>query len=162
TGGGEPTVYPKFKEVLERTIELGLKFALVSNGVKIDENLAPLVAKAEWVRVSLDSSSESTYVQIRRIHRSHWMKAQNAVRLLKVNGAPVVGIGFVVTPDNWQEIFEAAKLAKDLGADNFRISAQFSNEDEKLFAGFHAEAASIAKQAESLSDSRFTVYNRFS
>ena len=162
TGGGEPTVYPKFKEVLERTIALGLKFSLVSNGVRIDEKLAPLVAKAEWVRISLDASQEETYVQIRRIHRSQWQKAQEAVRLIKAQQTPcVLGVGFVVTPDNWREIYEAAKLAKGLGADNFRLSAMFSSEDERIFAPFHQEAAALAKQAEALTSPSFTVYNRF-
>ena len=162
TGGGEPTIYPKFRQILEHTIKLGLKFALVSNGVRITEELAPLVAQAEWVRISLDASSEETYVQIRRIHRSQWTKAQNAVRLIKAqNTKCVVGVGFVVTPENWQEVHRAAVQAKFLGADNFRISAQFSNEDERLFDGFHAEAAELARLAEGLTDSRFTVYNRF-
>lgn len=161
TGGGEPTIYPAFAKVLKRTIELGLKFSLVSNGVRIDEALAPLVAKAAWVRISLDSASEENYVQIRHIHRSHWEKAQNAVRLLKQAGCPVLGVGFVITPENWSEVYLAAKLARDLGADNFRISAMFSSEDEKLFTGFHAEAAELCRKAATLSSPSFTVYNRF-
>ena len=73
----------------------------------------------------------------------------------------VIGVGFVVTPDNWQEVYEAARLARSLGADNIRISAQFSAEDERLFAGFHAECAELCREAESLTRDGFTVFNRF-
>jgi radical SAM protein with 4Fe4S-binding SPASM domain len=161
TGGGEPTIYPHFALVLEKTIALGLKFSLVSNGVRITPELAELIAKASWVRISLDSATEENYVSIRHVHRSHWVKAQNAVRLLKAAGCPVLGVGFVITPENWQDVYNAAKLASDLGADNFRISAMFSQQDEKLFTLFHAEAAELCRQAASLSTPSFTVYNRF-
>lgn len=161
TGGGEPTIYPGFARVLEKTISLGLKFALVSNGVRITQELAALVSKASWVRISLDAATEATYTRTRHVHPSHWEKAQNAVRLLKQEGCPVLGVGFVITPDNWSDVYEAAKLARDLGADNFRISAMFSQHDEKLFAGFHSEAAELCRKAASLSSPSFTVYNRF-
>jgi radical SAM protein with 4Fe4S-binding SPASM domain len=100
------------------------------------------------------------------VHKSHWEKAQQAVRNLreardKSGSGCAIGVGFVVTPDNWREVLGAAQLAKDLGADNIRISAQFSNEDEKLFESFHEEAVHICKWAERISDKNFTVYNRF-
>lgn len=161
TGGGEPTLHKGFEEVVSRVVEHGMKFSLVSNGVRITPELAKVISWAEWVRISLDAATEETYVSVRRVHRSHWVKAQQAVVNLKNAGAKIVGVGFVVTPDNWHDAFSAAKLAKELGADNFRISAQFSNEQEKLFESFHANAAELCKAAESLSDSSFTVYNRF-
>lgn len=162
TGGGEPTLHRGFPQVFSTVIDNGMKAGLVSNGVRIDVALADILAKAAWVRISLDASTEETYCKIRRVHSSHWQKAQAAIVNLKAAGCPQVGVGFVVTPDNWTEILGAAELAKSLGADNFRISAMFSNEDERLFATFHKSAALLAQAAEELSDARFTVYNRFS
>lgn len=166
TGGGEPTIHKGFEEAIKRTHDLGMEFSLVSNGVRIDKKLSESIAKASWVRISLDSCCEDTYVSVRRVHKSHWEKAQQAVRNIREardnqKTDCVLGVGFVVTPDNWTEVVAAASLAKDLGADNFRISAQFSNEDEKLFEGFHAQAARLCALAERLTDDTFTVYNRF-
>lgn len=169
-GGGEPTVHYRFPEIFSRACDYGkdgIRAALISNGVRIGMELATIVVRAAWVRISLDAATEETYCAVRRVHPSHWAKAKQAVRNLREQSDKqktdcVIGVGFVVTPDNWKEIIDAAKLAKELGADNFRISAQFSNQDEKLFEGFHAEAAQLAKNAESLSDEHFTVYNRFS
>ncbi len=166
TGGGEPTLHQGFPEAFSRVFGHGMKAALVTNGVLLGTMLTVAV-EAEWVRFSLDAATKDTYCSIRRVHWSHWEKAKNsltALRLLRDKlGRPCqIGVGFVVTPDNWREVYDAAKLAKYLGADNFRISAQFSQEDEKLFERFHAEAAKLAKEAENLTDERFTVYNRFS
>lgn len=161
TGGGEPTLHRGFPQVFEAAVHYGIKVGLVSNGVNVGSELAGLLRHAAWVRISLDAATEETYCKIRRVHRSHWEKATASVTHIKNAGCPTVGVGFVVTPDNWREIYDAAKLAKELGADNFRISAQFSNEDERMFAGFHEEAARLAREAEGLSDGNFTVYNRF-
>jgi len=179
TGGGEPTIYPEFGKVVRRVLELGMKFSLVSNGVRITPALAELIVQGSWVRISLDAGWEETYVKTRRVHRSHWTKAQNAIMYLRdaqrrLGTGCSIGVGFVVTPDNWQDVVEATRLAKSLGADNIRISAQFSNDDEKLFAEFHAEAAALCKEAEAAGQERpqpgaavphgyggFTVYNRF-
>lgn len=166
TGGGEPTLHPAFEDIISLVDELGMKFSLVSNGVRVTSELAELIVKGSWGRISLDAATQQTYCAIRRVHASHWLRAQDAIRHLRAarDAAQTpcqIGVGFVVTPDNWFEILDAAKLAKDLGADNFRISAQFSNEDEKLFEGFHKHAAALAAEAEGLSDDNFKVYNRF-
>ncbi len=134
TGGGEPTLHKGFRAAISRAQSHG--------------------------------ATEETYCKMRRVHQSHWDKAQSAISRLRAHrdlaGTTCqIGVGFVVTPDNWREIYDAARLAKALGADNFRISAQFSNEDEKLFAGFHAECAKLCAEAEGLSDAGFKVYNRF-
>lgn len=165
TGGGEPTLHRGFPQAFEQVIRLGMKAALVTNGVRLGTMLTSVV-QAEWVRISLDAATEETYCRIRRVPASHFDSAIRSVAALVMLRSALktscqVGIGFVVTPDNWREIADAARLAKRLGADNFRISAQFSNEDERLFAGFHAEAVELAKKAEELSDDGFTVYNRF-
>lgn len=166
TGGGEPTLHPAFEQIINKVHDLGMKFSLVSNGVRITPSLAESIVKASWVRISLDAATEETYTSTRRVHKIHWLKAQEAIKSIReardrLKTDCVIGVGFVVTPDNWNETAAAAKLAKSLDADNFRISAQFSNENEKLFESFHDSAVKRCKMAESYTDSGFTVYNRF-
>src|SRR5215831_15537667 len=58
TGGGEPTVYPRFQEVTEEIGKRGIQWSLVTNGVlakKWD------FSKASWIRVSLDAATSATY-----------------------------------------------------------------------------------------------------
>ena len=166
TGGGEPTLHKSFKSCALRVINHGMTMALVSNGVRMTKELAEVVVCGSWVRISLDAANEETYTSTRRVHKSHWVKAQDAIRYLRAArdrmfSKCVIGVGFVVTPDNWKDIVMATQLAKDLGADNIRISAQFSSEDEKLFEGFHKEAVKLCSLAEKITDDNFKVYNRF-
>jgi MoaA/NifB/PqqE/SkfB family radical SAM enzyme len=161
TGGGEPTVHPRFADILNETHRRGLKFAVVTNGVlpaRRPEMLYAL-AGAEWVRVSLDAGASATYAQLRNVPESHFHDALETIERLA--GSVHLGVGYVVTPQNWREIVQGAGHAKRCGADNVRISAQFSADGESLFADCYDDAAAEARIAERLTDERFTVYNRF-
>lgn len=165
TGGGEPTLHRGLCQVFEQVIRRGMKASLVTNGVRLGTMLTTVV-QAEWVRISLDAATEETYCTTRRAPKNHWESAKGSIKALRglrdtLKTNCQIGVGFVVTPDNWKEVFAAAELAKDLGADNFRISAMFSQNDEKPFAEFHTEAAKLCSMAEGLSDGQFHVYNRF-
>jgi len=62
-GGGEPTTYPKFEEVIYFLKERGMKVAVVSNGSGNHRILkcADAFTKGDWVRLSLDSGSEEVF-----------------------------------------------------------------------------------------------------
>lgn len=177
TGGGEPTVHPHFMNIAAVTVvEHKLALALVSNGVQIgkrlhrDPRFNELFSRVAWTRISIDAGYAETYAKIRNVGFDHFEAAWEAVRELRrasdlsnLPRKPVVGVGFVVTPDNWMEVGEAARLAKEAGAHNIRISAQFSTQDEALFLGFHLECAMLCRTADRLfTDDTFKVYNRFS
>ena len=151
TGGGEPTAHPRFGEIVEEITKRDIAWALVTNGViqKWD------FSSAAWVRVSIDAGNGDTYSKIRQVPRGHWEAAWKTVSKYRA------GVGFVVTPENWEEIYSCARNAKEAGASNIRIGAQFSAEGKDLFAGFAPEAARLARKAESLADDSFEVVNRF-
>lgn len=162
TGGGEPTVHPKWAEIMLYAQERGMKTSLVTNGVNLAKSEIGLRAAkgCEWVRVSIDAGSAATYRSIRNVPAGHFEAAWNTVSALSKTG-PVVGVGFVVTPENWTEIYAGSMLARDAGADNVRIGAQFSAAEESLFAYFQQQAAALAKTAEHLNCDGFVVVNRF-
>ena len=66
---------------------------------------------------------------------SHWDKAWENIRWLAENCRGTVGVGFVVTPDNFTEIPAATLLAYQAGVDNIRIGAVFSKEGRKFYEG---------------------------
>jgi wyosine [tRNA(Phe)-imidazoG37] synthetase (radical SAM superfamily) len=67
-GGGEPTVYPKFTEVIGRMKDLGLQLGIVTNGTGMGRILevADRFDGKDWVRLSLDSGSDETF---QRMHK---------------------------------------------------------------------------------------------
>ncbi|HZQ44468.1 MAG TPA: radical SAM protein [Acidobacteriaceae bacterium] len=151
TGGGEPSVYPRFDDVVDAIVERGMQWALVTNGViqKWD------YSSAAWVRVSIDAGDGDTYSKIRSVPRGHWEAAWKTVRKYRC------GVGFVVTPENWGGIYQAARTAKECGASNIRIGAQFSEEGASLFDGIAESAAALVLEAQMLADDNFEVINRF-
>ncbi len=62
-GGGEPTLYPGFVSFVEHLKRLRLQVAIVSNGSRNDRILqvAPVLTRGDWVRLSLDSGSNATF-----------------------------------------------------------------------------------------------------
>lgn len=177
TGGGEPTVHPQFDQILERLLTLGFKVGLVTNGVRLSQRAIELLAcfPATWVRVSFDAASVGLYQAIRRAPAWHMASAiknlSSLARQARGASTPVpaagrpkltVGAGFVVTKENWSEVFDCARMVKEAGADNLRISAVFSTEGSSYFDTFHKEAAHECKMAElGLSDEKFEVINMF-
>jgi sulfatase maturation enzyme AslB (radical SAM superfamily) len=66
-GGGEPTLYPGFPQMVEFLKGMGLQVAVVSNGSRNDKifQATPFFGKGDWVRLSLDAGSNDVW---RRMH----------------------------------------------------------------------------------------------
>ena len=167
TGGGEPTLHPNFGAVATLARMRKIQYSVVTNGTMIEERgYTDTMARAAWVRVSLDAATPETYSSVRRVVPSQYDRACSAVgaigrRIRELGTACVLGVGFVVTPQNYREAPLAASLAYELGADNIRLSAQFSSEDERLYDGCYAEAVAACAEAEKQDRPGFRVYNRF-
>lgn len=166
TGGGEPTAHPRHADIFRAVLERGLDLALVTNGVLLRDETIEILTRAKWVRVSIDAGSAEAYARTRRVDR--WQFPRVVTKLFQLcarrnagDSDLVVGVGFVVTKDNWREVVDATKLAKDLDADNIRLSAVFQPDDERYFDGFYDEAAALCREAEKLTDPGFRVFNNF-
>ncbi len=136
TGGGEPSIHPRFVDIVKDIIDRDLEFSLVTNGYKL-KNFGDLV-KAKWLRVSVDAGNEFTYAKVRRVSEGVFSKVwDNIKNLAFINEDCTLGVGFVVTNENWNELLECCELAKESGVSNLRISAVFQNEDERYFDEFY-------------------------
>ena len=162
TGGGSPLVHPKAFDIIKGAFDRKIEVALVSNGSALTESLCEMLGDAAWVRISVDAGSPEIHSLLRNISQSNFGKICNNIKnLVKYKKGSIIGIGYVVQSENYKEIYEAAKLFKDLGVDNFRISAAFTPLGYEYFNSFKDEATGLAKKAESLTDNRFTVFNLF-
>lgn len=167
TGGGEPTVHPDHERIFEAVLDAGLRLSLVSNGLRWRDALFPLLPRMDWIRVSIDAGKASTYSSIRSVPEAAFYKVidnvKRAAALIKRREYPtVLGIGYTVTPDNWREIAEGARLAKECGAENMRISAMFGPDDEKPFVPIYDSiCAVIAEARASTEGDGFRIYDNF-
>jgi MoaA/NifB/PqqE/SkfB family radical SAM enzyme len=169
TGGGEPCLHKDLDRFLRYGEACAFDLALVTNGVAVTPAiLEPLLAGGDnWVRFSIDAGTAETYCAMRRAPRQHWTQVFNHIGMaVKMrDDTPrarlVIGVGFVVTKENWREVVQATQLAKDLCVDNIRISAVFQSDDADYFKDFHVDAAHACAQAEQLATETFQVINMF-
>ncbi len=168
TGGGEPTVHPDHEEIFDRAINLNLRCALVSNGIKWGQHLIyNILPDFDWVRVSIDAGNANSYSRIRRTPERHWNRVwENVFSLAKAiyesKSKTVLGVGFVVTPDSYPEIHDFTARAKRMGAHNVRFTAMFSPEDERPFVKHYESIQDLLRKARSLYESPdFIIYDNF-
>jgi MoaA/NifB/PqqE/SkfB family radical SAM enzyme len=167
TGGGEPTVHPDHIEIFNAISDRGMGLGVVSNGAVFRKGLIEAYLRGQWVRFSIDAGNEDTYSGIRRVAKTHfhrtWKNIDDLCAAKRENPDSdlIIGIGFVVTKDNWKEILDCTVRAKEAGVDNVRISAIFQDEGISYFDGFYDEAKEIIREASRLSDESFKVFNNF-
>lgn len=108
TGGGEPTLYPHFSDLLEELEPM--RVGLITNGVVLGEYAKEVVDHCNWVRVSLDAVGGEMYRQIKGVDNYHMVvdgigKVCAARRELK---SPRFGIGYVLTNESIRGIVDVA------------------------------------------------------
>jgi len=139
TGGGEPTIHPDFVEIVKYAQERGLDTALVTNGSMLHERtVREVCVKMVWVRVSIDAATSEHYSEERRIPAKAFYTMISGLLSLcaearAADSGVVIGTGFVVTPRNYRQIYEATRLYKSTGAQHIRIGLQFNSDWEEPF-----------------------------
>jgi sulfatase maturation enzyme AslB (radical SAM superfamily) len=161
-GGGEPTLHPDIIPILCHTKRLGLKYALVTNGSRITEDWKPVLEDASWIRVSIDAASVETYQKVhvhsRKVAEKDYAAAWGAVRICSALPEVTVGVSFIVTPLNWQDIFSATNNARQWGASNIRIGAEvYTDGRGATLKGLHGGIAKQIKHARELETPSFKV-----
>lgn len=117
--GGEPTLHPRFAEILRRVTEHGYRFGFVTNGWQfVSRTGAQLRPYREWcahVTFSLDGATEQTHDTLRR-RAGSFRRVLQGVALCRAWGVPV-HLNMVVTRANRSELEAMAMLASRLGCE---------------------------------------------
>lgn len=125
TGGGDPTVNPKLKELIEYGGEnTNLKMGLYSNGVLFERfDLYEAIAKyVTWVRVGVDAGNSEDYATIRQIESKEWqMMLDNVQKLIdtkkRLKSNVTLGVGFVITESTVDQVLGFAETFADFDLD---------------------------------------------
>lgn len=132
-GGGEPTLYPRFVELVKFLKDNKLQVAIVSNGSMTDiiSNVACYLDKCDWVRYSIDAGTNQTFSKMHNPSGKKKIVSLDEVcdatkKLRKFNPDLQLGYSFVITwlgavmndkniISNIDEVLLAATLAKQSG-----------------------------------------------
>lgn len=166
TGGGEPTVHPDHARIFQDVLSCGMDLALVTNGVILKPEAVDVLTAAKWVRISIDAAYQHTYSSMREVSGETFERVWRNVEILvdakrKARSDVVIGLGFVVTRENYSQIQPFVLRAKNSGVDNVRISAVFQSDDERYFDSFYASALDYCRFAREAQTDSFTVYDNF-
>ena len=113
--GGEPFLYPNFRELYEKLHQMGFLIYINTNGTLIDEETVQwLKAQAPCrVNITLYGSSPETYQRICG-HADGYDRAMRAIRMLKEAGIPLV-INASMIPENASDLESIIETGKALG-----------------------------------------------
>jgi MoaA/NifB/PqqE/SkfB family radical SAM enzyme len=177
-GGGEPLLNPSTPNFIERVTYNGIEVGIVTNGSHIDDGIDAL-SRCTWVGVSVDAGRPETLDKLKGLNpklKSFDRIVNNISILVDYSkrhqtrlslSRPGYGVSFkyLLYKDNIGEIFEATKIAKEIGCKNihFRPAGTpwdkigtdaeivFTPEDIQLFN----EQMALATE---LDDANFGVY----
>jgi hypothetical protein len=134
-GGGEPLLNPATAEFIDALAAGGIHVGLVTNGTSILDNIDAL-SQCTWVGVSVDAATPATYRRLKGASATEntFTKVVDNIALLSDYSRsrystlglshPAHGISFkylLYDSGNIAEIYQAAKLAKEIGCKNIHF-----------------------------------------
>ena len=149
-GGGEPLSHPKVGQVIDRLGRNDVQVGITTNGTFIDRHLEVIAAHSQWTRVSMDSARDETFKYLRPSlgGKSKFRHVvANMEKLAKVKKG-VLGFSFLlrtaadgmaphaaggdkfgkILQTNVHEIYEGARLAKEIGCDYFEPKPSYDDD----------------------------------
>lgn len=171
TGGGEPLVNVGTLNAMRKAREKEMEVALVTNGEPLSgDALETAVENCAWIRISLDAGMPDTY------HRCHGVSGRDAFSTVTDNvrqlvrrrnqlaSRVAVGLGFLVHPYNYEEVFTASKLARELGVDYIQFRPVYSygfDLDDRIVKACTAQIQHAVDQYQSDDFQIFASMERF-
>ena len=138
-GGGEPLAHPAVGQLMEYLGTHDVHIGITTNGTMIDRYLDVIAEYASWTRVSMDAATADTFGILRpsRGGRSRFDHIVDNMRRLARVKKGKLGYSFLIqTPmdgpgvvSNIHEIYDAAKLARDIGCDYFEVKPSYQYRD---------------------------------
>jgi MoaA/NifB/PqqE/SkfB family radical SAM enzyme len=131
-GGGEPLAQKGMPAPILRCSKLGIKVGLTTNGFLIKRYIEAISECVSWTRVSVDAACQETFSTFRPSNiPSSFSKITANIELLAKSKNGLLGYSFLLIErdnprddgivTNVHEVYEAARLAKELGCDYFEF-----------------------------------------
>lgn len=123
-GGGEPSLYTGFADVVTYAKEKGLSLGLITNGtVRLEDNL---LKEFEWIRVSLDASTSEEYLELKGVDCFEKVISNIAHY---ARHCQTVGIGYVVTNKNISQVEPLVMRLRELDTSYIQLRPVVDNDD---------------------------------
>ncbi len=164
SGGGEPLVYPYIIEAMQKILDAGIDLSIITNGQLLKGERAEVLAKAKWVRISFDSVNAETYAKVRQIPLTAFDEVCDNIRNFAgiKNSNCELGVNFVINHENADQVYDMAKMVKELGVNHIKYTARVTKDLFEYHAPFRLEAIDqIHRAKDELEDDGFRVINKY-
>ena len=144
TGGGEPTMNPNLKQAIKYIKENSeIDMGMFTNGSMLErfDLFETIVNSLKWIRISMDAGKSQSYDNLRVTNKlNNFQVVLNNIKKLieikKKNKSKItIGVGFVISRDNFKEIIEFANLFKDLNVDYCQYKPEIIQIERNTFDG---------------------------
>lgn len=164
SGGGEPLLHKNICDIMSKTLEYNIDLSIITNGQRLSQERALILANAKWVRISIDYTNSAQMKEFRNVDEScfdeiianinHFSKIKNNNCDLSVN--------YIVHKENYKNLYEFVYKLKDNGVDNVRISPMWIPDYYKYHKLIFNEAQNEMDKIHSLIDNKFSVNTTYS
>lgn len=163
TGGGDPLCYHSIIPTIQMVKQNRIDFAVITNGQALEGDIAKELYSAKWLRVSLDSAKSETYERIRRVKTHSKVLGNISDFASKKNRECVLGINYVVTKENYNQIYDMCHIAKEIGVNNIKFSPIVIREKT---AEYHKEIhktveEQLAKAKTDFAENYFSIIDKY-
>ena len=116
SGGGEPLMHPLTLDMCRVLKNRGIKTGLNTNGFLLPKDLSMV----DYLRVSIDAADSATYCEVHGVSNEAWNKTIS--NLKNIEKPPTeLGLAFLITPDNWTQVFAFCEWAQQFNPDFIQI-----------------------------------------
>ncbi|MDD3374511.1 MAG: radical SAM protein [Candidatus Omnitrophica bacterium] len=164
SGGGEPLSYPFIEDAFRLVLKKKIELSLITNGQLLLGKVADLLCSAKWVRISMDSCDPEVFARTRGISKKSFdIIASNIKKFSKKkNKSCELGINFVVTHENANQVYDMAKFVKGLGVNHIKYTARITKNLFRYHAPFKDSVIKqIHKAQKCFEGSRFKIINKY-
>ena len=117
-GGGEPTLHSNLANAIIETRKAKMEASMATNGTMLKGDFLDVIPLLRWIGVSVDAATAKTYKKLKMVDRFNDVIG-NLIRVSKNPGDCDVSFKFLISSLNQHEVYDACKLAKEIGVKDF-------------------------------------------
>lgn len=103
-GGGEPLMHPDIMQTIEECKKRGIKTSLDTNGYLLPQDCTDV----DYLRISVDAGWPETYAKVHGVKPEAFKRLETNLKRVKCHE---LGLAFLITPTNYQEIYRFVEWA---------------------------------------------------
>ena len=121
SGGGEPLMNEYFNSAIMICKKNKIAASLNTNGDKLNEISDEVISYLTYIRISLDAGSYSTHLRLHHPSGINFKQRLQIIEKICKKKLTIIGIGFLVHPLNYKEIYKIAKILDSMNCSYLQI-----------------------------------------